>query len=100
MKRLLPSVALTGLVVAVSGFAVAGAGPAAAAGGPHGKPFSGPLPGGYKNLVVIYEENHSFDNLYGAWGRVGGQVVNGLQNATAAKTTQVAQDGTAYQCLL
>jgi phospholipase C len=57
------------------------------------------LPGGYKNLVVIYEENHSFDNLYGDWGRVGGQVVNGLQNASRAKVTQVAQDGTAYQCL-
>ncbi|HVH93890.1 MAG TPA: hypothetical protein VM688_03125, partial [Nocardioidaceae bacterium] len=25
----------------------------------------GRLPGGYKHLVVIYEENHSFDNLYG-----------------------------------
>jgi phospholipase C len=100
MKRLLPSVVVTALVAAVSGFAVAGAGPAAAAGGPGPKPSSGPLPGGYKNLVVIYEENHSFDNLYGAWGRVGGQVVNGLQNATAAHTTQVAQDGSAYQCLL
>ena len=53
-----------------------------------------------QNLVVIYEENHSFDNLYGDWGRVGGQVVNGLQNATAAHTTQVAQDGSPYQCLL
>lgn len=25
----------------------------------------GPLPGGYKHPVVIYQENHSFDNLYG-----------------------------------
>ena len=25
------------------------------------------------HLVVIYEENHSFDNLYGRWGRVGGR---------------------------
>ena len=25
--------------------------------------------GTYKHLVVIYEENHSFDNLYGGWGR-------------------------------
>jgi len=33
------------------------AGPVAAA------PKSGPL-GPYKHLVVIYEENHSFDNLY------------------------------------
>lgn len=28
------------------------------------------LPGGYKHLVVIYQENHSFDNLYGSWGSV------------------------------
>ena len=26
--------------------------------------------GGFKHLVVIYEENHSFDNLYGTWGSV------------------------------
>ena len=25
---------------------------------------------GFKHLVVIYEENHSFDNLYGTWGSV------------------------------
>ena len=100
MKRLLPSVAVVGLVAAVSGLAVAAALPAAAVAGPHEKPFSGPLPGGYKNLVVIYEENHSFDNLYGDWGRIGSKVVNGLQNATAATTTQIAQDGTPYQCLL
>ncbi|MGZ4382935.1 MAG: alkaline phosphatase family protein, partial [Gaiellaceae bacterium] len=29
-----------------------------------------------KHLVVIYEENHSFDNLYGGW-----EGVNGLSNA-------------------
>lgn len=57
------------------------------------------LPGGYKHIVVIYEENHSFDNLMGTWGKVGKQQVDGLQNATAAKTTQVAQDGTPYACL-
>ena len=28
----------------------------------------GPL-GNFKHIVVIYEENHSFDNLYGAVGR-------------------------------
>ena len=60
----------------------------------------GALPGGYKHLVVIYEENHSFDNLYGGWGSVNGQHVDGLSQATPAKTTQVAQDGTPYQCLL
>jgi phospholipase C len=62
---------------------------------PHDKP--GALPGGYTNLVVIYEENHSFDNLYGSWGKVGGGSVDG---ATAPAVTQVAQDGTAYNCLL
>ena len=31
------------------------------------------LPGGSKHLVVIYEENHSFDNLYGEWGAVNGR---------------------------
>ena len=63
--------------------------------GHHAAP--GALPDGYTNLVVIYEENHSFDNLYGGWGRVGGDAVNG---ATRPAVTQVAQDGTAYGCLL
>ena len=58
------------------------------------------LPGGFKHLVVIYEENHSFDNLYGGWGSVNGQRVNGRSRATAAHTTQVAQNGTKYSCLL
>ena len=96
MKRIATAVIAIGAV----GLAVAAAGPAAAGGSDDRNEDSGALPGGYKNLVVIYEENHSFDNLYGDWGRVGGQVVNGLQNATAAKTSQVAQNGTAYQCLL
>ena len=39
------------------------AGPAVATDGP--KPF-----GNFKHVVVIYEENHSFDNLYGLWGDV------------------------------
>jgi acid phosphatase len=92
--RLLTAGLLTGVVGLVLAASVP-AGPAAASGR-----RSGPLPGGFSNLVVIYEENHSFDNLYGSWGRIGSQVVNGLQNATPARTTQVAQDGTAYQCLL
>ena len=90
--------AAAGLLAGVAGLVLVAAVPASAA-APAGKP-TGPLPGGYKNLVVIYEENHSFDNLYGTWGRVGGQVVNGLQNATAAKTIQVDQQGSAYRCLL
>src|SRR5215217_4989185 len=58
------------------------------------------LPGGFKHLVVIYEENHSFDNLYGMWGAVHGQRVDGLSNARLGHTVQVAQDGTRYRCLL
>jgi phospholipase C len=58
------------------------------------------LPGGFKHLVVIYEENHSFDNLYGTWGKVHGQQVDGLRSASPSNTVQVAQDGSAYDCLL
>jgi phospholipase C len=57
------------------------------------------LPGGYRHLVVIYEENHSFDNLYGSWGDVRGQHVEGLADSTAAQRTQVAQDGKPFACL-
>ena len=48
-----------------------------------------------KRIVVIYEENHSFDNLYGKW-----EGVNGLRRADPAHTTQVNQAGTPYTCLL
>jgi acid phosphatase len=51
--------------------------------------------GGVRNIVVIYEENHSFDNLYGGW-----EGVNGLGQADAAHTEQVDQDGAPYACLL
>jgi acid phosphatase len=47
-----------------------------------------------KHVVVIYEENHSFDNLYGGW-----EGVNGLANADVAHTTQVDQAGAPYTCL-
>jgi phospholipase C len=50
--------------------------------------------GKIKHIVVIYEENHSFDNLYGGW-----EGVNGRTKADAAHTTQVNQSGTAYTCL-
>ena len=57
--------------------------------------------GGFKHLVVIYEENHSFDNLYGGWGKVGDRKVNGRSKASPAhKTQQIAQDGHAYGCLM
>jgi acid phosphatase len=48
-----------------------------------------------EHIVVIYEENHSFDNLYGGW-----EGVNGLANADAAHTTQVDEAGSPYACLL
>ena len=55
--------------------------------------------GGFTHLVVIYEENHSFDNLYGGWGKVGDRRVNGRSMARPAHTVQLAQDGTPYACL-
>ncbi|MEI6649272.1 MAG: acid phosphatase [Actinomycetes bacterium] len=54
----------------------------------------------FKHIVVIYEENHSFDNLYGNWGTVNGQKVNGLSNASATSLNQVNQDGKPFTCLL
>jgi acid phosphatase len=48
---------------------------------------------GIKHIVVIYQENHSFDNLFGGW-----EGVNGLSHA-AGRTTQVAADGTVLPCL-
>ena len=44
------------------------------------------------HIVVIYEENHSFDNLYGGW-----EGVNGLANA---KVKQVNQSGNPFNCVL
>jgi acid phosphatase len=47
-----------------------------------------------KHIVVIYEENHSFDNLYGGWEKV-----TGIKQADAAHTTQVDQHGAPLACL-
>jgi phospholipase C len=50
---------------------------------------------GITNLVVIYEENHSFDNLFGGW-----EGVNGIGRAAASgHVTQRAPDGTPLPCL-
>jgi phospholipase C len=49
--------------------------------------------GAINHIVVIYEENHSFDNLYGGW-----EGVNGRANAT--NSTQISQAGSSYACLL
>ena len=59
-----------------------------------------PTVNGFKNVVVIYEENHSFDNLYGSWGPVNGEPVTGLAAVKQLNTTQITQDGDAYGCLL
>src|SRR5215213_11861101 len=48
-----------------------------------------------RHFVVIYEENHSFDNLYGRWERV-----DGLRSADRAHTRQVDQNHKPYDCLL
>jgi len=48
-----------------------------------------------EHFVVIYQENHSFDNLYGGW-----EGVRGLRHARAAQTTQISQDGQIYDCLM
>jgi acid phosphatase len=90
---LIPLIAVT----AAGGLALTGA-PAASAGAHHD---SGPaVVGPYKHIVVIYQENHSFDNIYGNWGRVGRQRVDGLRTAPRSRTVQRAQDGTRYRCLL
>lgn len=46
------------------------------------------------HVVVIYLENHSFDNLYGQFAGA-----NGLSNATPSNTTQVDSTGTPYTVL-
>jgi phospholipase C len=51
--------------------------------------------GKINHVVVIYEENHSFDNLYGTW-----EGVNGRSNASAATTLQIKQNGAVFACLL
>ncbi|HET8755343.1 MAG TPA: alkaline phosphatase family protein [Solirubrobacteraceae bacterium] len=48
-----------------------------------------------RHFVVIYQENHSFDNLYGGW-----EGVDGISRAPAARTTQVSQAGMPFRCLL
>jgi acid phosphatase len=86
--KVIPAAASVVLVVGAVGFADTSVGAAA------------PTPlGGYKHVVVIYEENHSFDNLYGLWGEVGHQKVNGLPKAQAG-ATQVDQSGSPIGCLL
>jgi phospholipase C len=82
--------------VAVLALLALAAAPAAAYG--HGKGDKDRGHGSSRQIdrfVVIYEENHSFDNLYGMW-----EGVDGVRNADAAHSAQVNQAGDPYQCLL
>jgi len=80
-----------GCMLAVVVVAILGAAEAAAAGQQGGPDRLGRI----GHIVVIYQENHSFDNLYGGW-----EGVEGLAQADAAHTIQVSQAGTPYACLL
>ncbi|WP_151081734.1 acid phosphatase [Nocardioides cynanchi] len=100
----LAAVSAAGLALAVAPTVQAASRPAAPASAHPASAHPAPgrpstLPGGYQHLVVIYEENHSFDNLYGHWGNVRGQHVDGSSDATTAQQTQVGQDRTPYTCL-
>jgi acid phosphatase len=55
--------------------------------------------GSIKHIVVLYQENHSLDNLYGTWGAVNGDAVEGVAQATLGHTVQVGQSGVPYTCL-
>jgi acid phosphatase len=81
-RALLPTILATVLLLAV---AMAGGSAAA-----HGVKHLGRI----QHIVVIYEENHSFDNLYGRW-----EGVRGLGAADRPHTRQVGQSGAPYQCL-
>jgi phospholipase C len=77
-SRLLAAVSIAVLVL-ISGFAA----PAAAA------------PARIRHIVVIYEENHSFDNLFGGWEGVDGTA----RALGSGHVTQRAADGTVLPCL-
>jgi acid phosphatase len=77
-------------LVAMLALAVA---PAAAYG--HGKDRGHGSMSRIGHIVVIYEENHSFDNLYGSW-----EGVDGLRGADEAHSKQVSQAGAPYDCLM
>jgi phospholipase C len=88
------------LALAIGSLTVMGAGPlltavsAGASNGPGGHGNIGGL-AGINHLVVIYDENHSFDNLYGLFPGA-----NGISRASDTATTQVdLATGQPYACL-
>jgi phospholipase C len=82
IRALVPLLLLAG-VMAGPGAGPAGAHPKA----PHGMHK-------LKHLVVIYLENHSFDNLYGLFPGA-----DGLSSATPANTVQLDEQGKPYETL-
>jgi acid phosphatase len=88
MRKALRALAAAALAAAITAVG-------AAAGNGNGKDNGSDRLSRIQHIVVIYEENHSFDNLYGSW-----EGVNGLSNAGAAHTRQVGQAGVPYNCLL
>ena len=84
------------LKMALLGAVLGGAILSAATGSATGKPYPGlAVLAKMNHIVVIYEENHSFDNLYGGW-----EGVRGLADADPAHTLQVSQGGQSFDCLL
>ncbi len=88
------------LTFAIGALTVMAAGPvftavqAGASNGPGDEGNIGAL-AGINHLVVIYEENHSFDNLYGSFPGA-----NGISRASDTATTQVdLATGQPYTCL-
>src|SRR3954462_11230527 len=81
-------------LVFVAALAIAAAAVTGAAGGKKGEANAKKLDQ-IQHIVVVYEENHSFDNLYGGW-----EGVNGRANADAARTNQIAQNGLLFNCPL
>ena len=52
--------------------------------------------GAYNHIVVIYQENHSFDNLYGMWGDVAGKQAEDVRFVDVARQTQARLDGLTF----
>jgi len=94
MQRLVRFTAAAGVAAVGVAIAVAPAGASSAAGN------AATRHGHFQHLVVIYEENHSFDNLYGGWGSVNGQPVDGIGGpGYSAHATQVDQSSAPINCL-
>ena len=74
-RRTIPVLAIAVLALAAT------AAPAAADPGKHDQKIT--------NIVVIFQENHSFDNVFGDWEKVDG----------VRRVPQVAADGTVLRCL-